>query len=44
MDIIITKWDCLNNGGEWVNNNLNFDNVFNAMMLLYSISTSSWND
>lgn len=41
---IETKWDCLNYGGEWVNRYLNFDNVFNAMVILYSISTVNWNN
>ena len=24
---ILTKWDCLDHGGEWVNREENFDNV-----------------
>lgn len=25
LNLIKTKWDCLNYGGEWVNPDLNFD-------------------
>ena len=32
---VITKDDCIASGGEWMNQNINFDNVFNAMMTLF---------
>jgi hypothetical protein len=25
---IVTKYDCLNYGGEWINSDLNFDTTF----------------
>jgi len=31
---IVTKWDCLNNGREWVNKGFNFDNIMEAMKSL----------
>jgi hypothetical protein len=40
---IITKFDCLNSGGEWINPEMNFDNALNAMQLLYSMTAVSWN-
>lgn len=41
---IVTKYDCLNWGGEWMNEHFNFDNIGNAILLLYSISTVDWNN
>ena len=37
---IITKFDCMDFGGNWVNQILNFDNIGQAMMTLYVISTT----
>lgn len=43
--VLNTKWDCLNNGGEWINADYNFDNTLLSMMTLFSIqSTEGWND
>ena len=39
---VVTKFDCLNNGGEWVNNPKNFDNSYSGFMTLFEISTASW--
>ena len=44
-DQIMTKWDCMDYGGEWVNNDDNFDNVPQAMMTLFGMtSTEGWLD
>ena len=40
---ITTIYDCINIGGEWINEVMNFDNAAKAMELLYSINTVSWN-
>lgn len=40
-----SKWDCLNFGGEWLNQVYNFDNVYNALMTLFVMSTiAGWAD
>lgn len=40
-----TKFDCLNSGGEWINADQNFDNVFQAMSTLFQVSTTEgWVD
>ena len=40
-----TKWDCLDNGGEWVNYFQRFDNIGDAMATLYMTSTTVlWGD
>lgn len=42
---IDNKWTCLDNGGEWVNADQQFDNVFQAMSTLFQISTTEgWVD
>ena len=39
------KWDCLNGGGEWVNEFYNFDNISNAILTLFMMSTTAgWTD
>ena len=44
-DEILTKWDCLDYGGEWINQGANFDNVVNAMMTMFGMmSTEGWMD
>lgn len=44
-DKIITKWDCLDYGGDWINQILNFDNVLNSMASLFVLSsTEGWGD
>ena len=45
MDLVETKEDCLSLGGEWVNTESNFDNVPNAMLTLFIMSsTENWID
>ena len=39
---IVNKFDCLNIGGEWINPARNYDNVLNALELLFSISLVNW--
>ena len=40
---IMTKWDCLDYGGDWVNQDGNFDNVFVALQTVFGmISTEGW--
>lgn len=40
-----TKWDCLNSGGEWVRNELNFDNPAVSIQTLFILqSTEGWVD
>jgi hypothetical protein len=40
QDFVNTKYDCLNQGGEWINADQNFDNVFEAMSTLFQVSTT----
>lgn len=35
MNIINTKWDCLDTGGIWKNERFNFDNIFTAIATLF---------
>lgn len=43
--LIDTKWDCLDYGGDWINQILNFDNVLNSMASLFVLSsTEGWGD
>ncbi len=45
IDKIVTKWDCLNGGGDWINQILNFDNVYKSMASLFVLSsTEGWGD
>jgi len=37
---IETKWDCLNSGGTWIRPDQNFDNIFNAILTLFNMSTT----
>ena len=42
---IAGKWDCINFGGDWINNDYNFDNIAEAMKTLFVMSTTSgWSD
>jgi hypothetical protein len=36
-----SKWDCLNAGGIWLNRVYNFDNMANAIISLFMMSTTS---
>ena len=31
-DKILTKWDCMDYGGNWINRDLNYDNIGNSML------------
>ena len=43
--IISDKWDCINNGLEWKNSYLNFDDIVQSMSTLFIISNSiSWSE
>ena len=45
IDLIETKWDCLDYGGEWLNYQSNFDNVLAAMMTMFGMmTTEGWMD
>lgn len=45
MSRIVTKWDCLNYGGVWVNSDSTFDTVPSAMITLFRIATTEgWID
>jgi hypothetical protein len=36
-------WDCLDNGGEWVNSDQNFDGFLNALLVIFQImSDECW--
>ena len=40
---IYTKWDCYDMGGEWYNEDFNFDNVLNSMITLFvAMTTEGW--
>ena len=42
---IVTKFDCINQGGEWKNSRSNFDNIFDAMLCLFEMmTTEGWLD
>lgn len=38
----MTKFDCLCFGGEWVNKNLNYDNILIAIATLFSVTLTGW--
>ncbi len=38
MDSLSTKWDCLNAGGDWMNRTLNFDNIFQSLMMIFILT------
>jgi hypothetical protein len=37
---IVTKQDCLDYGGDWINADFTFDNIFQALNLLFIVSTT----
>jgi hypothetical protein len=42
---IHTIWECFDNGGEWINANSNFDNVFSGLLTMFEIiTTEGWTD
>ena len=37
------KWDCMDLGGNWVNQDFNFDNIYNAIISLFILAlTEGW--
>ncbi|KRX07619.1 hypothetical protein PPERSA_11168 [Pseudocohnilembus persalinus] len=45
QDNILTKQDCFDYGGDWINNDYNFDSITNSMISLFVISTTEgWVD
>ena len=40
LQLVFTKQDCFDAGGSWENQDINFDNVMNAMMCLFSMMTT----
>ena len=40
IDLIKTKWDCLSYGGEWENDDANFDNIVNSMRNIFVLQTN----
>lgn len=42
VEDVETKLDCINTGGEWLNSVRHYDDVFNAIQLLFSISLVNW--
>jgi Ion transport protein len=42
---VLHKWDCFNAGGVWVNDFYNFDDIANAILTLFVMSTTAgWTD
>ena len=42
---MLHKWGCLNSGGEWINAFYNFDDIPNAILTLFVMSTTAgWTD
>jgi len=42
-DDVLTMYDCINNGGHWVNSDLNFDSISNSMIAcLAMITKEGW--
>jgi len=45
LSIVDTKKDCLDLGGDWINQAFNFDNIINALVNLFILSTTEgWID
>jgi hypothetical protein len=40
MNLLDTKYDCINLGGQWANKYINFDDIPNALLALYTMSTT----
>ncbi len=42
---IVKEQDCFDYGGNWINEDYNFDNILNAMVVLFVIATTEgWVD
>ena len=37
---VVNKWDCFDYGGDWINRDVNFDNIINSLSALFQISTT----
>ena len=45
QDLILTKSDCLDYGGDWLNDDVNFDSIFMSMASLFQTATlDDWSD
>jgi len=43
QDNIQTMWECMDYGGEWVNSDVNFDNVLQSILTFFTvITTEGW--
>ncbi|CAD8145327.1 unnamed protein product [Paramecium pentaurelia] len=43
QDKVQDKWDCMDNGGSWINKILGFDNVFDSALTLFvTATTEAW--
>ncbi|CAD8076090.1 unnamed protein product [Paramecium sonneborni] len=41
--LVNDKWDCMDNGGSWINKILGFDNVFDSALTLFiTATTEAW--
>ena len=40
LDLVQTKWDCLNYGGEWLNSDHNFDNTVQSMVVIFIVQST----
>ena len=44
-DMILTKWDCMDFGGNWVNRDQNYDNIGNSMLTtLVLLTAEGWRE
>jgi Ion transport protein len=45
MPFVNDKWDCMTFGGDWLNKTYNFDNILNALVTLFVMSTTNgWSE
>jgi voltage-dependent calcium channel L type alpha-1D len=45
IQTLVTKWDCMNSGGIWRSRTFNFDNMANALITLFTMSTTAgWSE
>jgi voltage-dependent calcium channel L type alpha-1D len=45
VPLLVHKWDCLDAGGEWINQIYTFDNSINALITLFVMATTAgWAD
>lgn len=38
--VVLNKYECYDNGGDWLNKDFNFDNIFNGMSNLFNVASS----